>query len=148
MELQETLACLRKEHGLSQAELAEELGVTRQAVSRWETGAASPTTDNLIWLSELFGVTIDELVKGVDIAPEGMPPPATWDAPEAGTDRPNKMIVFSICTACYCCAVLIWGKCTDSILTAKIHLFFVLVMIIFAWLLHGIHIIFIHYKKG
>ena len=99
MELQETLACLRKEHGFSQEELAEELGVTRLAVSRWETGAASPTTDNLICLSELFGVTIDELVKGrkeVDIAPEEMPPPATWDAPEAGTDRPNKMIVFSI----------------------------------------------------
>lgn len=48
MELQEALARLRKERGFSQAELAEELGVTRQAVSRWETGAVAPTTDNPI----------------------------------------------------------------------------------------------------
>ena len=54
----------RKSSGLSQEELAERIGVSRQAVSKWERGEASPDTDNLIALSEVYGVTLDELTKG------------------------------------------------------------------------------------
>ena len=54
----------RKSSGLSQEELAERIGVSRQAVSKWERGEASPDTDNLIALSEVYGVTLDELIKG------------------------------------------------------------------------------------
>lgn len=54
----------RKNANLSQEELAEKIGVSRQAVSKWERGEASPDTDNLIALSEVYGVTLDELVKG------------------------------------------------------------------------------------
>jgi len=55
---------LRKEKGLSQEELAEKLGVSRQAVSKWERSEASPDTDNLIALAKIYGLTLDELVYG------------------------------------------------------------------------------------
>ncbi len=54
----------RRKNGYSQEELAEKLGVSRQAVSKWERAEASPDTDNLIALAELYGVTIDELING------------------------------------------------------------------------------------
>ncbi len=54
----------RKSAGLSQEELAEKIGVSRQAVSKWERAEASPDTDNLISLADVFGVTLDELIKG------------------------------------------------------------------------------------
>ena len=57
MELNERLAQLRKEHGLSQNDLAEKLNVSRQAISRWEQGLAMPSSDNLIYLSRLYGIT-------------------------------------------------------------------------------------------
>lgn len=55
---------LRKKNGLSQEELAEKLGVSRQAVSKWERSEASPDTDNLIALAKLYGLTLDELIYG------------------------------------------------------------------------------------
>ena len=60
----DNLLNLRKASGLSQEELAEKIGVSRQAVSKWERGEASPDTDNFIALSEVYGVTLDELIKG------------------------------------------------------------------------------------
>ena len=58
------LARLRKEAGFSQEELAEKLGVSRQAVSKWETGKADPSTTNLIELAKLYGTSPEELLKG------------------------------------------------------------------------------------
>ena len=54
----------RKQHNLSQEELADKIGVSRQAVSKWERAEATPDTDNLILLAEIYGVTLDELIKG------------------------------------------------------------------------------------
>lgn len=54
----------RKKSNYSQEELAEKIGVSRQAVSKWERAEASPDTDNLILLAEIYGVTLDELIKG------------------------------------------------------------------------------------
>ena len=54
----------RKESNLSQEELAEKTGVSRQAVSKWERAEASPDTDNLIKLAEIYGVTLDEMLTG------------------------------------------------------------------------------------
>ncbi len=62
MEIAERLYSLRKEHNYSQEELANMLGVSRQAVSKWERGEASPDTDNLIALSKLYHVSLDELL--------------------------------------------------------------------------------------
>lgn len=56
------LVQLRKEHGFSQDALAEKLGVSRQAISKWECGEAAPDTDNLIALAELYDVTLDSLL--------------------------------------------------------------------------------------
>ncbi len=54
----------RKKHNLSQEELASRIGVSRQAVSKWERAEASPDTDNLILLADIYGVSLDELLKG------------------------------------------------------------------------------------
>ena len=62
MEMNEKLVSLRKQHGLTQLDLAEKLHVSRQAISRWESGAAVPSTDNLKFLTNLYGVSLDYLV--------------------------------------------------------------------------------------
>ena len=63
MTLGEKLQRLRKARGMSQEELAARMGVSRQAVSRWELNIALPDTENVVRLSELFGVTTDYLLK-------------------------------------------------------------------------------------
>ena len=60
MILGEKLQNLRKENMLSQEKLAELVGVSRQAVSKWETGLSNPDTENLIKLAEIFNLSIDE----------------------------------------------------------------------------------------
>lgn len=62
METKEILLKLRTEAGLSQEELSEKLFVTRQAVSRWETGETIPNTDTLKQLSKLYDVSINTLL--------------------------------------------------------------------------------------
>lgn len=62
---------LRKEAGLSQEQLANKLGVSRQAVTKWETGLGLPDLDNLVRLSELFGVTTDSLLKADESSAPG-----------------------------------------------------------------------------
>lgn len=55
---------LRKEKNLTQSELAEKLGITNKAVSKWETGDAMPDTAQLLPLAEILGVSVDELLRG------------------------------------------------------------------------------------
>ena len=62
MQTKDVLLSLRTQHGLSQDELAEKVFVTRQAVSRWETGETTPNTDTLKLLAALFDVSIDALL--------------------------------------------------------------------------------------
>lgn len=64
MTLGERIAALRSEKKLSQGDLAEKLNVSRQSVSKWETGASVPELDKLLLLSEVFGLSLDQLVKG------------------------------------------------------------------------------------
>jgi transcriptional regulator with XRE-family HTH domain len=63
LEIANRLQELRKKNGYSQEELASKLGVSRQAVSKWERSESSPDTDNLICLAQLYGVSLDELLK-------------------------------------------------------------------------------------
>lgn len=70
MNFSEKLIMLRKREGLSQEQLADRLGVTRQSVSKWESGTAFPEIVKLISLSEIFGVSVDFLVKNYMKAPE------------------------------------------------------------------------------
>lgn len=62
MEFGNKLYEMRKEKGLSQEELASRLEVTRQTVSKWELGDATPDLDKLVLLAELFEISLDELV--------------------------------------------------------------------------------------
>ncbi len=63
-DISDRLAKLRRDNGLNQEELAEKLGVSRQAISKWERGESAPDLSNLIALSDLFDVSIDYLAKG------------------------------------------------------------------------------------
>lgn len=70
MNLADRIQQLRKAKGFSQEELADRVGVSRQAVSKWESGQSSPELDKIVLLSECFGVTTDYLLKGVEPLPE------------------------------------------------------------------------------
>ena len=70
MELYEKLYELRRASGMSQEELAEKLGVSRQAVSKWESGRSDPSTTNLIALAKLFGVEPEELLRAAEAKDE------------------------------------------------------------------------------
>ena len=61
--LSEKLYKLRKNSGLSQEQLAEQLNVSRQAISKWESGTAVPESEKLITISNYFGVSVDYLLK-------------------------------------------------------------------------------------
>lgn len=77
MEFHHRLYELRKQSGLSQEGLADLLGVTRQAVQKWESGASRPDMDNLVALARYFNVTLDYLVTGQEAAPPAPGPAAT-----------------------------------------------------------------------
>lgn len=62
MELDEKLTQARKAAGLTQADIAARLSVSRQAVSRWESGQSKPSTEKLLALGALYGVSIDQLL--------------------------------------------------------------------------------------
>ena len=66
LQIANRLLQLRKERGLSQEELADQLGISRQAVSKWERAEASPDTDNLICLAKLYNVSLDYLLQTED----------------------------------------------------------------------------------
>ena len=65
MTIGEKILNLRKARGWSQEELAERVGVTRQAVSRWESGAAKPDADKIVAICDLFGVSADYLLRDI-----------------------------------------------------------------------------------
>lgn len=67
MKFCEKLLALRKQSGLSQEELGLELGVSRQTVSKWEAGQSYPDFHRLVLLSDYFGLSLDELVRGLDV---------------------------------------------------------------------------------
>lgn len=70
IQLADRLVTLRKENKLSQEALAEKLGLSRQAISKWERAEASPDTDNLIALAELYGISLDSLLGNDNVSEE------------------------------------------------------------------------------
>ena len=69
MKIDQKLYLLRKKNGLSQMEVANELNTSRQAISKWETGVAIPSSNNLISLSKLYSIPLDALVnEDIDIS--------------------------------------------------------------------------------
>ena len=66
MTIADRIQNLRKTRGISQEELADRIGVSRQAVSKWESQQSTPDVEKIILLSEYFGVTTDYLLKGIE----------------------------------------------------------------------------------
>lgn len=73
MDFNNRLYQLRKQKGLSQEELANRLNVSRQTVSKWEVGDSTPDMEKLIAMSDLFDVSLDNLVMGKEDAPQSPP---------------------------------------------------------------------------
>lgn len=103
MTLGKKIAALRAEHKMSQGDLAEKLNVSRQSVSKWETDASIPELDKLVALSDLFGITLDELVKDAQPEEKSMEQ-ATAVQPEAprgtGTQKILGYIFLSVGLLC------------------------------------------------
>lgn len=94
MELHEHIYQLRKQKNMTQQELADLLGVSRQAVSRWEMGTAKPEVDCLTAMSRIFGITVDALLTGEQVTAED--PTALEDsraAEEKSKPNPRKWII-------------------------------------------------------
>ena len=81
------LVALRKANGLSQEALAEKFGLSRQAISKWERAEASPDTDNLMALAQLYGITLDDLLSAETGAP--VPGEKAQDA-EKAAEKPSE----------------------------------------------------------
>ena len=86
MTLREKLIVLRDRAGLSQMERADRLGVSRQAVSRWESGDTTPTMDKLKTLARIYGVSLDWLCS--DAADRELPEAAKPEADRPPDDAP------------------------------------------------------------
>lgn len=85
MDLPKRLTEFREKKGLTQAQLAEEMDVSRQTASRWELGEVAPSAENLKKLGELYGVPVDTLLSDDATLPESRE--EKWDPPAARTRR-------------------------------------------------------------
>lgn len=84
--LGEKIMQLRQKQGLSQEAFGEKLGVSRQAVSKWETGQAAPDIDKIITMSELFGVSTDFLLKGSETEETAQSTPSAEGSTESSAN--------------------------------------------------------------
>jgi len=85
------LAKLRRQSGLSQEELAEKIGVSRQAVSKWERAESSPDTDNLIALAKIYKLSLDDMLhsKDINVASMNKATGGTYQNTEGGRSKVN-----------------------------------------------------------
>ena len=96
MTLADRIQQLRKQKGISQEELADRVGVSRQAVSKWESEQSTPDMDKVILLSDYFEVTTDYLLKGIEPVP-----------PAAGEKRADGRIFTIVATVLNLIGVLV-----------------------------------------
>lgn len=92
MTFPEKLLDLRKQENLSQEAVAEKLDVSRQAISRWESGTAMPDATNLLQLSRLFGVSIDYLLND-DAASDAETPVVRRETQQTATHLRQKLLL-------------------------------------------------------
>ncbi len=111
MKFEEKLVKLRKERTLSQEQLAEKLGVSRQAVSRWESGETTPDMANIIGLCRIFGISADYLLCDGGVAKE-VPCP-TQTAPAVRNYNNVLRLVFAVLFQMGTCLSMI-GVCFSN----------------------------------
>ena len=115
MTLEKKLACLRKREGLSQAEVSEKLDVSRQAVTKWETGTSRPSIENLQSLSRLYNVPLEYLL---DESRDELPAPAApaaERAPEQKVQKKEKqwmrlLVIGAVVLALLVCFLFWYGR--------------------------------------
>lgn len=107
MALTEKIYTLRKKSGLSQEQLAEQLNVSRQAISKWESGASSPESDKLIAISNYFGVSLDYMMKADDAQSKDTSQATQREIPQAA-ERTRRSVGFIICICGIIC-LIVWG---------------------------------------
>ena len=98
--LSEKLYKLRKNSGLSQEQLAEKLSVSRQAISKWESGTAVPESEKLVTISNYFGVSVDYLLKDEEEKVNGT---------DNSVEEKTKMIAGIIICIAGIVSMIIWG---------------------------------------
>ena len=89
--LSERIYKFRRKNGLSQEQLAERIGVSRQAISKWESGTSTPELEKLLALSECFNITLDELVKD-----EAANQEASEASPKSAENKVSKVIEMKV----------------------------------------------------
>jgi|Go1ome_4_1110791.scaffolds.fasta_scaffold02869_1 transcriptional regulator with XRE-family HTH domain len=113
MTLGENIVRLRTQKNWSQGDLADALEISRQSVSKWETDASIPELDKLLKLSELFGVTLDELVRGEEVPKTETAMPAaqtvpTSFAPQATPEREKRRTIAGTVLLCTGAVILVF----------------------------------------
>lgn len=118
MQLSEKLVQLRKAKGISQLKLAEMMEVSRQAVSRWEVGAAVPSTDNLKYLGRLYDVPLEYLLHDDASEPGGLDQGSGQERSIKDTKKRKRRIAVLV-TACVIivaiCIMLVRNKDVEEI---------------------------------
>ena len=107
MALSEKLYTLRKKSGLSQEQLAEQLNVSRQAISKWESGTSSPESDKLIAISHYFNVSLDYLMKEDNHQSKDTPQTEQRESAQVA-NRTQRSVGFIICIGGIIC-LIVWG---------------------------------------
>ncbi len=127
---------LRKKHNYSQEYVAEQLDVSRQAVSKWEQDQTSPDTSNLIALAELFGVSVEYIATGKTIeAPQNDDEKSSVPREIPDQTGANRLLGMIILAIGIICCVVMWAVKTPSwliTLTAISFAFVVCFILIFA----------------
>ncbi len=107
MALSDKLYTLRKKSGLSQEQLAEQLNVSRQAISKWESGTSSPESDKLIAISRYFNVSLDYLMKEDNNQSKDTPQTEKRESAQVA-NRTQRSVGFIICIGGIIC-LIVWG---------------------------------------
>ncbi len=111
MKLCDKLAKLRRQRSMTQMELAELLNVSRQAISRWETGETAPSTENLQCLSRLYAVPLEALLNDDLALPEPLPVEVTAEVPAVVEEkrRPRSRTALWMAVAVLATLVVVLG---------------------------------------
>lgn len=114
--LGETLYTLRRKQGLSQEQLAEIVGVSRQTISKWEGNQSTPDLEKLVALADCFGVSLDTLVRGNQEQERDTAAPLAEEKKQSLTPGMLAGLVFVlVCVVCLAVTGMVWLLNPDAI---------------------------------